>query len=169
MSVAQLRGEARDRSLRDGQLGIPLVQLGLRACRGPDQAGGALDLYFRSCAISLDCRALSVVAATLANGGVCPLTGHRIAEPAVIRNTLSLMLTCGMYDFSGEFAFVVGLPAKSGVSGGLMLIVPGVCGIGLWSPPLDPLGNTVRGLEFARRLVEAFPFHIFAGTTGGQT
>ncbi|WP_417492118.1 glutaminase A [Maricaulis sp.] len=127
----------------------------------------ALDLYFRSCAISLDCRALSVVAATLANGGVCPLTGHRIAEPAVIRNTLSLMLTCGMYDFSGEFAFVVGLPAKSGVSGGLMLVVPGVCGIGLWSPPLDRLGNTVRGLEFSRRLVEAFPFHIFAGTTAG--
>ncbi|WP_339746217.1 glutaminase A [uncultured Maricaulis sp.] len=126
----------------------------------------ALDLYFRSCAISLDCRALSVAAATLANGGVCPLTGHRIAEPAIIRNTLSLMLTCGMYDFSGEFAFVVGLPAKSGVSGGLMLVVPGVCGIGLWSPPLDRLGNTVRGLEFSRRLVEAFPFHIFAGTTG---
>lgn len=125
----------------------------------------ALDLYFRSCAISLDCRALSVAAATLANGGVCPLTGHRIAEPAAIRNTLSLMLTCGMYDFSGEFAFVVGLPAKSGVSGGLMLVVPGVCGIGLWSPPLDQLGNTVRGLEFSRRLVEAFPFHIFAGTS----
>lgn len=127
----------------------------------------ALDLYFRSCAISLDCRALSVAAATLANGGVCPLTGHRIAEPAAIRNTLSLMLTCGMYDFSGEFAFVVGLPAKSGVSGGLMLVVPGVCGIGLWSPPLDALGNTVRGLEFSRRLVETFPFHIFAGTTEG--
>ncbi|SDM16854.1 glutaminase A [Maricaulis salignorans] len=127
----------------------------------------ALDLYFRSCAISLDCRALSVAAATLANGGVCPLTGHRIAEPATVRNTLSLMLTCGMYDFSGEFAFVVGLPAKSGVSGGLMLVVPGVCGIGLWSPPLDRLGNPVRGLEFSRRLVEAFPFHIFAGTTDG--
>ncbi|MGK0266238.1 MAG: glutaminase [Maricaulis sp.] len=129
----------------------------------------ALDLYFRSCAISLDCRALSVAAATLANGGVCPLTGHRIAEPAAIRNTLSLMLTCGMYDFSGEFAFAVGLPAKSGVSGGLMLVVPGVCGIGLWSPPLDRLGNTVRGLEFSRRLVEAFPFHIFAGASGEQT
>ncbi len=128
----------------------------------------ALDLYFRSCAISLDCRALSVAAATLANGGVCPLTGHRIAEPATIRNTLSLMLTCGMYDFSGEFAFAVGLPAKSGVSGALMLVVPGVCGIGLWSPPLDRLGNTVRGLEFSRRLVETFPFHVFAGTTGEQ-
>ena len=126
----------------------------------------ALDLYFRSCAISLDCRALSVAAATLANGGVCPLTGHRIAERSTIRNTLSLMLTCGMYDFSGEFAFSVGLPAKSGVSGGLMLVIPGVCGMALWSPPLDKHGNSVRGLEFSRRLVEAFPFHIFDGVAG---
>tara|TARA_R110000868_G_scaffold45045_1_gene149760 strand:+ start:16148 stop:17416 length:1269 start_codon:yes stop_codon:yes gene_type:complete len=126
----------------------------------------ALDLYFRSCSITMDCRALSVVAATLANGGVCPLTGHRIAEPATIRNTLSLMLTCGMYDFSGEFAFSVGLPAKSGVSGGLILVIPGVCGMALWSPPLDKHGNSVRGLEFSRQLVEAFPFHIFDGVAG---
>lgn len=125
----------------------------------------ALDLYFRTCSLTLDCRALSVVAAMLANGGVCPLTGHRVIDAGIVRNTLSLMLTCGMYDYSGEFAFSVGLPAKSGVSGGLMIVVPGVAGFGLWSPPLDRQGNPVRGVEFSRRLVEAYPFHIFAGVT----
>lgn len=124
-----------------------------------------LDLYFRSCALTLDMQALSAVAATLANGGVCPQTGHRVIERRAVRNTLSLMLTCGMYDFSGEFAFSVGVPAKSGVSGTMMIVIPGVCGIGLWSPPLDQHGNPVRGVEFARRLVEAFPFHVFAGVT----
>jgi len=125
----------------------------------------ALDLYFRCCSMTLDCRSLSVVAASLANGGVCPLTGHRIAESTNVRNTLSLMLSCGMYDFSGEYAFTVGLPAKSGVSGAMMIVIPGVCGIALWSPLLDRQGNSVRGVEFSRRLVKAFPFHVFAGVT----
>ena len=123
----------------------------------------ALDLYFQTCSLTLDCDALSVVAAMLANGGVCPLTGHRIIDSAIVRNTLSLMLTCGMYDYSGEYAFTVGLPAKSGVSGGLMLVIPGIAGVGLWSPRLDRQGNSVRGVAFSQRLVEAFPFHVFAG------
>jgi glutaminase len=123
----------------------------------------ALDLYFRTCALTLDCDALSVVAAMLANGGVCPVTGHRVIDPGIVRHTLSLMLTCGMYDYSGEFAFTVGLPAKSGVSGGLMIVIPGVGGFGLWSPRLDRQGNSVRGVEFCQRLIEDYPFHIFAG------
>ncbi len=128
----------------------------------PDEA---LDLYFRACAIRMDCRHLAVVAGTLANGGVCPTTGHRVIDSRIVRNTLSLMLTCGMYDYSGEYAFSVGLPAKSGVSGGLMIVVPGVGGFSLWSPRLDRQGNPVRGIEVSKRLVEAFPFHIFAGVT----
>lgn len=125
----------------------------------------ALDLYFRACSLTLDCRQLAIVAATLANGGVCPTTGHRVIDSRIVRNTLSLMLTCGMYDYSGEYAFSVGLPAKSGVSGGLMIVVPGVAGFALWSPRLDRQGNPVRGIEMSRRLVETFPFHIFAGVT----
>lgn len=125
----------------------------------------ALDLYFRACSLSLDCRQLAIVAATLANGGVCPTTGHRVIDSRIVRNTLSLMLTCGMYDYSGEYAFSVGLPAKSGVSGGLMIVVPGVAGFALWSPRLDRQGNPVRGVELSRRLVETFPFHVFAGVT----
>ena len=125
----------------------------------------ALDLYFRTCALTLDCNALACVAAMLANGGVCPLTGHRVIDAGIVRHTLSLMLTCGMYDYSGEFAFVVGLPAKSGVSGGLMIVIPGIGGFGLFSPRLDRQGNSVRGVEFCKRLVEDYPFHIFAGVT----
>ena len=126
----------------------------------------ALDLYFRTCSLTLDCQALATVAAMLANGGVCPLTGHRVIDARIVRNTLSLMLTCGMYDYSGEYAFTVGLPAKSGVSGGLMIVIPGVGGFGLWSPRVDRQGNSVRGVEFSRRLVEDYPFHIFAGVAG---
>ncbi len=126
-----------------------------------------LRLYFQSCAIEMNVGSLATMAATLANGGVCPTTGHRVMSGSVVRNTLSLMLTCGLYDFSGEYAFSVGLPAKSGVSGALMIVVPGVCGFGLWSPPLDRNGNSVRGIEFSKRLVEYFPFHVFSNVTDG--
>jgi len=138
-----------------------------KALPNPTKLIETLEFYFQCCSIELDCKSMSIAASSLANSGLCPQTNNKILKSNYVKHCLSLMSSCGMYDFSGEFAFVVGLPAKSGVSGGLMLVVPGVCGIGLWSPPLDRLGNTVRGLEFSRRLVEAFPFHIFAGTTGG--
>ena len=88
-------------------------------------------------------------------------TGERVLGSETVRNILSLMYTCGMYNYSGEFAFKVGLPAKSGVSGALLLVIPNVMGIGLWSPPLDDKGNTVRGIQFAKLLVEKFNFHQF--------
>lgn len=71
------------------------------------------------------------------------------------------MMTCGMYDYSGEFAFAAGIPAKSGVSGSLIIVIPNLCGICCYSPPLDPIGNSVKGVAFAQRLVEKFPFHNF--------
>jgi glutaminase len=121
-----------------------------------------LDLYFQCCSLTLDTESQGLVAGTLANGGICPLTGKRVFTSETVKNCLSLMASCGMYDFSGEFAFRVGLPAKSGVSGSIMLIVPGVCGIAVWSPRLDSLGNSVRGLEFAQRLTEVFSFHVYS-------
>ncbi|MGJ3231036.1 MAG: glutaminase A [Oceanicaulis sp.] len=127
----------------------------------------ALELYFRCCSITTDVRRLSAVAATLANGGVCPVTERQVVSRESVKAVLSLMLSCGMYDFSGEFAFTVGLPAKSGVSGALMIVVPGVCGFALYAPRLGPQGNPERGVEFARRLVEAYPWHVYAPIVAG--
>lgn len=120
-----------------------------------------LELYFQCCSLELDAEALCVAAATLAAGGICPLTGERVFSARTVRNCLSLMASCGMYDFSGEFAFAIGLPAKSGVSGALMVVIPNVLGLCLYSPPLDQHGNSVRGVAFCRALVERYPFHLF--------
>ncbi|MDX2705345.1 glutaminase A [Streptomyces sp. PA03-6a] len=127
-----------------------------------------LEFYFQCCSIEVDARSLSAVAASLANGGVNPLTGERIFSADTVRKCLSLMSSCGMYDYSGEFAFTIGLPAKSGVSGGLMIVVPGVMGVCVWSPRLDPLGNSVRGVAFCKELVGHFNFHVYDSFAAGE-
>lgn len=94
------------------------------------------------------CESLSIIASTLANGGICPLTEEKVLKTESVRDVLSLMHSCGMYDYSGQFAFKVGLPTKSGVCGGMLLVIPNVMGIFTWSPALDSLGNSVRGVQF---------------------
>ncbi|XP_074497580.1 glutaminase 2b [Sebastes fasciatus] len=121
----------------------------------------ALDFYFQLCSIEVTCESGSVLAATLANGGICPITGERVLSAEAVRNTLSLMHSCGMYDFSGQMAFHVGVPAKSGVSGAILLVIPNVMGVMCWSPPLDRVGNSVRGIHFCQELVSLFNFHNY--------
>ncbi|NGO81780.1 glutaminase A [Streptomyces sp. YC504] len=128
-----------------------------------------LEFYFQCCSVELDARMLSVVAGTLAAGGVCPLTGDRVFSEETVQHCLSLMATCGMYDFSGEFAFTVGLPAKSGVSGAMMIVIPQLMGICVWSPRLDELGNSVRGIEFCRKLVAEYQVHPHAAMESQTT
>jgi glutaminase len=121
---------------------------------------GALDLYFQQCSILVTCRDLAVMAATLANGGVNPITGETVTAPELVPAILSVMTTCGMYDFAGEWAFAVGMPAKSGVAGGILAVLPGQLGIGIFSPPLDPRGNSVRGVAACRELSRDFNLHF---------
>ena len=120
-----------------------------------------LDFYFQCCSIMLTTNTFAIVASTLANGGVCPLTNVRIFSPETVRNCLSIMYSSGMYDYSGKFAFSIGIPAKSGVGGGIYLVIPNVMGICIWSPKLDKYGNSVRGIEICEKIVDVYNFHNF--------
>ena len=109
-----------------------------------------LELYFQQCSVLVSCHDLAVMGATLANRGINPVTGVRAIEEEHVKDVLAIMYTCGMYDFSGEWAYRVGLPAKSGVSGGIVAVVPGKLAIGVFSPRLDARCNSVRGIKVAR-------------------
>ena len=127
-----------------------------------------LEFFFQGCSIEVDAQMLAVAAASLANAGVCPLTEDPVFSAGTVQSCLSLMSSCGMYDFSGEFAFTIGLPAKSGVSGAVMLVIPGLMGICVWSPRLDEHGNSVRGIEFCRKLVVEYTVHVFDSLVTGR-
>lgn len=120
----------------------------------------ALDLYFRQCSVRIDCRDLALIGATLANGGTHPLTGVQALRPELVGPVLSVMTTCGAYDFSGEWIDRVGLPAKSGVGGGIVAVLPGQLGIGVYSPALDERGNSVRGVRACEALSRDFGLHF---------
>jgi glutaminase len=110
-----------------------------------------LDIYFRQCSIGVTARDLALMAATLANDGVQPVTSERLLAPEAVRDVLTVMSSCGMYNYAGQWAFEVGMPAKSGVSGAIVAVIPGQIGIGVFSPPLDALGNSIRGSRPARK------------------
>jgi len=124
-----------------------------------------LENYFRQCSLLVTCQDLAYMAATLANHGVHPLTG-KIALPAEhVERVLSVMTTCGMYDYSGSWLYEVGMPAKSGVGGGIIAVVPGRFGIGIFSPLLDEKGNSVRGIETCKQISRDFDLHVYAHTS----
>jgi glutaminase len=123
------------------------------------EVDAVIDAYFRQCSLLVTCRDLATMAATLANRGVNPVTGDVALEPRYVENVLSVMSTCGMYDYAGEWVYTVGLPAKSGVSGGVVAVLPGQLGIGVFSPPLDARGNSARGIKVCQRMAADFDLH----------
>jgi glutaminase len=124
-----------------------------------------LDLYFRQCSVNVTCGDLAIMAATLANDGKNPLTGKAVFDAQYVRDMLSVMNSCGMYDYAGEWAYEVGMPAKSGVSGAIIAVIPGQIGICVYSPPVDTQGNSVRGIRVCQEISNEFELHVFNNRT----
>lgn len=128
-----------------------------------------MELYLSCCSIEMTASMLSVAAGTLANGGICPTTGTQILPTELAKKTLAVMQFSGMYDNAGSFLYEVGLPAKSGVAGAVMVIVPNLMGFATFSPRLDAYGNSIRGVSFCRKLVDRFTFHMYDSFSSGRT
>ncbi len=123
-----------------------------------------LENYFRQCSVRATCRDLAYMAATLANSGVHPVTGKRAVPAEEVQRVLTIMATCGMYDYAGSWLYDVGLPAKSGVGGGVIAVLPGRFGIAIFSPRLDQNGNSVRGIAVCREVSREFGLHVFGAS-----
>ncbi|NUJ88543.1 glutaminase A [Plantibacter sp. MCCC 1A11337] len=121
-----------------------------------------VDVYTRQCALLVTAEDLAVMGATLADGGVNPVTGEQVVSQEVCRDTLAVLASTGLYERSGEWLFEIGLPGKSGVAGGIVTVAPGKGGIGVFSPRLDPAGNSVRGQRATAYLSRALGLNIFA-------
>jgi glutaminase len=125
-----------------------------------DDVGAVLEVYFRQCAVLVTARDIAVMAATLANRGVNPVTGEQVMTPYAISRTLSVMTSSGMYDYAGEWIYRVGIPAKSGVGGGILAALPARLGLGSYSPRLDRHGNSVRGIKVCEALSSHYDLHM---------
>jgi glutaminase len=119
-------------------------------------------VYLSICSVTVSTRDLAVIGATIANAGINPLTGEQALDRKYRRDVTTVMLTCGMYDVAGQWAYDVGMPAKSGVSGGIVAAMPGRFGLGLFSAGLDPNGHSVRGVAVCRELSRRYGLHLFA-------
>jgi glutaminase len=129
----------------------------------------SVELYFQQCSVSVTARDLGVMAATLANRGVNPVTGKQAIRGEYVESVLSVMGSCGMYDFAGEWIYSIGMPAKSGVAGGIIAVLPGQLGIGVFSPPLDARGNSVRGIRVCDALSRHCDLHLFNRPSVGNS
>jgi glutaminase len=128
-----------------------------------------LDAYFRQCSILVTAADLACMGATLAHIGENPITGDQVFDLSAVRSTLAVMFTCGMYDYSGHWAYDVGIPAKSGVGGGIVGVVNRQLGIGAFSPRLDSKGNSVRGVAAFKDLCEELGLHAFECSNVGSS
>jgi glutaminase len=125
-----------------------------------DNVTSVLEAYFRQCSVLVTARDIAVMAATLANRGVNPVTGEQVVTPYAISRTLSVMTSSGMYDYAGEWIYRVGIPAKSGVGGGILAALPARLGLGSYSPKLDKHGNSVRGIKVCEALSSHYNLHM---------
>lgn len=141
-----------------------IAQLLLSYGRMQGDVPGAVDLYTRQCSVSVSARELAVMGATLANAGVNPLSGKRVVARENVPHLLAVMMMNGLYDASGGWAFRVGLPGKSGVGGGLVVVVPDRYAIAAFSPPLDAYGNSVRGQRAIEYIARELGANVFIGT-----
>ena len=123
-----------------------------------------VDIYTRQCSLSVTAHDLAVMGATLADGGINPVTRRRVVSAEIARDTLALLASCGMYENSGEWLFEIGLPAKSGVSGGIVAIAPGKGALGTFSPRLDSAGNSVRGQRACFHIFCVLGMNLFASS-----
>lgn len=129
---------------------------------------GVVDIYTRQCSLRVTAQDLAIMGATLADGGVNPVTKQRVVSPIVCRDTLAVLATSGLYERSGEWMFEIGLPGKSGVSGGIVTVAPGKGALGAFSPRLDPAGNSVRGQKATAALSRSLGLNIFASDSEGD-
>lgn len=155
----------RDTGHRNRAIGHLLRNYGIL----PGDPEPVLDLYFRQCAVRVDCRDLALVGATLANGGVNPVTQTRALPAEHLRDVLSVMATSGVYDFTGEWIYRVGMPAKSGVGGGIVAVLPGQLGIGVFSPAVDERGNSARGVKVCEALSGELGLHMLLPPRASQS
>src|SRR5437016_689725 len=125
-----------------------------------DNVTSVLEAYFRQCAVLVTARDTAVMAATLANRGVNPVTGEQVVTPYAVSRTLSVMTSSGMYDYAGEWIYRVGIPAKSGVGGGILAALPARLGLGSYSPRLDKHGNSIRGIKVCEALSAHYDLHM---------
>lgn len=150
-------------NVRNRQLTEALASRGLLVGEPED----ALILYSKQSCVEVTASDLAVMGATLANGGVNPLTGREVIPDALCHYVLAVMTTAGMYEHSGDWLYDVGLPGKSGIGGGIVVVCPGKCGLGSFSPPLDAAGNSVRGVRAASRLSAELGLDLFASRARG--
>jgi glutaminase len=134
-----------------------------------DKVDVVLDVYFRQCAILVTARDIAVMAATLANRGLNPVTGQQVMTPYAISRTLSVMTSSGMYDYAGEWIYRVGIPAKSGVGGGILAALPARLGLGSYSPRLDKHGNSVRGIKVCEAISSHYDLHMLNRSDDART
>jgi glutaminase len=158
--VSELETSHRNRSLSYLMRGAGIIN---------DPVEEKLSLYTRQCSVNVTAKQLAVMAVTLANFGTNPFSGKTVFDSLTVRHILSVMFTCGMYDYAGRWAVDVGLPAKSGVSGGVMAVVNRQIGIAIFSPRLDEFGNSIRAIQACIDLADELGLHAFEFTNRGSS